>query len=42
MTTLVLSMVGSFIGTVAALLFVLGKIQELMWTDEDVTYDEIS
>lgn len=41
MATFMLSMAGAFIGTAAALLWAFGKIQEIMWTEEDVRYDEV-
>lgn len=41
MTTVLCSMFGSFIGTAAALLWAFAKVQEIMWTEEDVKYDEM-
>ena len=41
MAIVLCSMAGSFIGTAAALLWAFGKVQEIMWTDEDVKYEEL-
>ena len=30
-----------FVGTAAALLWAFGKVQEIMWTNEDVMYEDM-
>ena len=41
MNIVLYSMFGSFVGTAAALLWAFGKVQEIMWTNEDVMYEDM-
>ncbi len=41
MATFLLSMAGAAVGTGGVLFFIFCKIQEILWTDEDVMYEEL-